>query len=168
MAEVNVQKLAGLGKAERAGLIRRSESDLSFFLDKVQPIIDAVKSEGDAALVRFGRDFDKATPLTAETLKVSEAEFDEAFAAVDDKVIEAIRFGIENIRTFHEEQVPEPMWLKEVRPGAFAGDRYLPINSVALYVPRGKGSFPSVTMMTSVPGVVAKVPNLAIFTPPHL
>jgi histidinol dehydrogenase len=58
------------------------------------------------------------------------------------------------------------MWLKEIRPGAFAGDRYLPINSVALYVPRGKGSFPSVTMMTAVPGVVAGVPNLAIVTPP--
>ncbi|MDO6585171.1 histidinol dehydrogenase [Salipiger sp. 1_MG-2023] len=166
MSDVNVQKLAGLGKAERAALIRRSEADLSFFLDKVQPIIDAVKTEGDAALVRFGRDFDKATPLTAETLQVSEAEFDEAFKLVDDKVIEAIRYGIENIRSFHEEQAPEPMFLKEIRPGAFAGDRYLPINSVALYVPRGKGSFPSVTMMTSVPGVVAKVPNLAIFTPP--
>ena len=166
MSDINVQKLAGLGAAERAALVRRSESDLSFFLEKVQPIIDAVKNEGDAALVRYGRDFDKAVSLTAETLQVSEAEFDEAFGLVDDKVIEAIRFGIGNIKNFHEEQAPEPMWLKEVRPGAFAGDRYLPINSVALYVPRGKGSFPSVTMMTAVPGVVAKVPNLAIFTPP--
>lgn len=166
MSDINVKKLAGLGAAERAALVRRSESDLSFFLEKVQPIIDAVKNEGDAALVRYGRDFDKAASLTAETLQVSEAEFDEAFGLVDDKVIEAIRFGIGNIKNFHEEQAPEPMWLKEVRPGAFAGDRYLPINSVALYVPRGKGSFPSVTMMTAVPGVVAKVPNLAIFTPP--
>jgi histidinol dehydrogenase len=58
------------------------------------------------------------------------------------------------------------MWLKEIRPGAFAGDRFLPIDSVALYVPRGKGSFPSVTMMTSVPGTVAGVPNLFIVTPP--
>jgi histidinol dehydrogenase len=166
MSDINVQKLAGLGGAERAALVRRSESDLSFFLEKVQPIIDAVKTEGDSALVRYGRDFDKAASLTAETLQVSEAEFDEAFGLVEDKVIEAIRFGISNIKNFHEEQAPEPMWLKEVRPGAFAGDRYLPINSVALYVPRGKGSFPSVTMMTAVPGVVAKVPNLAIFTPP--
>ena len=166
MSDINVQKLAGLDEAARAALVRRSESDLSFFLEKVQPIIDAVKNEGDAALVRYGRDFDKAASLTAETLQVSEAEFDEAFGLVDDKVIEAIRFGIGNIKNFHEEQAPEPMWLKEVRPGAFAGDRYLPINSVALYVPRGKGSFPSVTMMTAVPGVVAKVPNLAIFTPP--
>ena len=58
------------------------------------------------------------------------------------------------------------MWLKEIRPGAFAGDRWHPIPSVALYVPRGKGAFPSVTMMTTVPAVVAGVPEIAILTPP--
>ena len=47
------------------------------------------------------------------------------------------------------------MWFKETSPGAFAGDRWHPIPSVGLYVPRGKGSFPSVTMMTAVPAVVA-------------
>ena len=59
------------------------------------------------------------------------------------------------------------MWMKEIRPGAYAGDRLTPICSVVIYVPRGKG-FPSVTMMTTAPGVVAKVPKLAIFTPPLL
>lgn len=148
------------------GLLKRSETDLSFFTEKVKPIIEAVRTEGDAALVRYGQELDGAKSLTKATLKATEAEFDAAFASVDDTVIEAIRHGIENIRTFHEEQKPEPMWFKEIKPGAFAGDRYTPIQSVALYVPRGKGSFPSVTMMTAVPGVVAQVPNLAIFTPP--
>ena len=163
---VNVKHLKGMSAAERAALSRRSEADLSFFLERVQPILDAVRAEGDAALVRFGRELDRAEGLTEDGLKVTEAEFDAAFGQVDAAVIEAIRFGIENIRSFHEEQRPEPMFLKEIRPGAFAGDRFLPINSVALYVPRGKGAFPSVTMMTSVPAVVAGVPNLAIFTPP--
>lgn len=166
MANVNVQVLKELSAGERTALTRRSEADLSFFLEKCAPIIEAVRTEGDAALVRFGREFDKADGLTEATLKASDAEFDAAFDAVDAEVIAAIRHGIENIRSFHEEQAPEPMWLKEIRPGAFAGDRFLPINSVALYVPRGKGAFPSVTMMTSVPAVVAGVPNLAIFTPP--
>lgn len=166
MTDVNVQTLKDLSAAQRTDLTRRSEADLSVYLEKTQPIIDAVRREGDAALVRFGRELDKATALTKESLTVSEAEFDEAFTRVDAELTEAIRYAIDNIRSFHEEQLPEPMWLKEIRPGAFAGDRYLPINSVALYVPRGKGSFPSVTMMTSVPGVVAGVPNLAIFTPP--
>jgi histidinol dehydrogenase len=147
-------------------LVKRSEADLSFFLDKAKTIIDAVRTEGDAALVRFGQELDRATPLTRDSLQVSDTEIDEAFSTVDEKVIEAIRYGIANIRSFHQEQAPEAMWLKEIRPGAFAGDRFTPIKSVAIYVPRGKGSFPSVTMMTSVPGVVAGVPNLAILTPP--
>ncbi|TDE34367.1 histidinol dehydrogenase [Antarcticimicrobium sediminis] len=166
MSAPNFKRLKSLSREERKALTNRSEADLSFFLEKVAPILEAVRTEGDEALVRFGRTLDKAEGLTKAGLKVTQAEFDTAFALVDDAVIEAIRFGIANIRSFHEEQAPEPMWMKEVRPGAFAGDRFLPINSVALYVPRGKGSFPSVTMMTSVPGVVAKVPNLAIMTPP--
>nr|WP_319389992.1 histidinol dehydrogenase [uncultured Cohaesibacter sp.] len=166
MTDVTYKVLADLSPEERADLVKRSETDLSFFIEKVGPIIEAVKTEGDAALVRFGTELDKAKGLTLDNLKASEEEFEEAFTLVEEEVIEAIRFGIANIRTFHEEQAPEPMWLKEVIPGAFAGDRFTPIESVALYVPRGKGSFPSVTMMTTGPAVVAKVPNLAIFTPP--
>ena len=166
MTEISYHELASITGAGYEALLGRSEADLSFFFEKVKPIIEAVRTEGDAALVRFGQELDGASALTAATLKVSQVEFDAAFDAVDEDVIEAIRHGIENIRIFHEEQKPEPMWFKEIKPGAFAGDRYSPIQSVALYVPRGKGSFPSVTMMTAVPAVVAEVPTLAIFTPP--
>ncbi|QBY01437.1 histidinol dehydrogenase [Rhodophyticola sp. CCM32] len=166
MSAISFHETAKLSTQAYAALMARSEADLSVFMEKVVPIIEAVKTEGDAALVRFGQDFDGAKPLTKETLKASEAEFDAAFEAVDKDVIDAIRHGIINIRCFHEEQKPEAMWFKEIQPGAFAGDRYTPIQSVALYVPRGKGAFPSVTMMTAVPAVVAEVPNVAIFTPP--
>ncbi|MEZ5804810.1 MAG: histidinol dehydrogenase [Rhizobiaceae bacterium] len=165
MSEVSFHELAKLDDAARAALLRRSETDLSSFTEKVVPIVEAVRSEGDAALLRFGRELDRAD-LKEGSLKATEAEFDRAFDLVDREVVEAIRFGIENIRHFHEEQKPEAMWLKEMRPGAFAGDRFTPIKSVALYIPRGKGAFPSVTMMTAVPAVVAGVPDLAILTPP--
>lgn len=166
MTDVNVVKLAGLSEEGYAALLRRSEGDLSGFYDKVRPIIAAVRAEGDAALARFGRDLDGAAGLTPDTLKASPAEFDAAFATLDPDLIQTIRYAIANIRSFHEEQVPEPMFLKEIRPGAFAGDRFTPIRSAALYVPRGKGSFPSVTMMTAVPAVLAGVKDIAIFTPP--
>jgi histidinol dehydrogenase len=165
MTEVTFHEYSKLRSDEKAALLRRSETDLSYFMDKVAPILEAVRSEGDRAIVRFGREIDKAD-ITEATIKVAETEFDDAFRVVREDVIEAIAFGIENIRRFHEEQKPEAMWLKEIKPGAFAGDRFTPIKSAALYVPRGKGSFPSVTMMTSVPAVVAGVPNLAIVTPP--
>lgn len=166
MTSVSFHTIKNLSRTEYETLLKRSESDLSFFSEKVKPIIEAVRTQGDAALVQFGREFDGARSLTKATLKVSQAEFDGAFKSVAPEVIEAIRYGIENIKTFHEVQKPEPMWLKEIKPGAFAGDRYTPIQSVALYVPRGKGAFPSVTMMTAVPAIIAEVPNVAIFTPP--
>jgi histidinol dehydrogenase len=165
MAEVTFHELAKLSAVERDGLFQRSETDLSGFIDAVRPIIEAVRTEGDAALIRFACEFDKAEVRPGD-LKATQAEFDAAFKTVEADVIEAIRFGIDNIRRFHEEQKPEAMWLKEMRPGAFAGDRFTPIRSVALYIPRGKGAFPSVTMMTAVPAVVAGVPDLAIITPP--
>lgn len=158
-------ELAALSEEERAALMRRSEADLSRFIDGARPIIEAVRTEGDAALSRFAHELDRA-PVAADAIRVTPAEFDAAFDAVESEVVEAIRYAIANIRAFHEEQRPEPMWLKEVRPGAFAGDRWTPIDSVALYVPRGKGAFPSVTMMTTVPAVVAGVPEIAVFTPP--
>ncbi len=165
MSDVSFHDLSALDAPSRAALLRRSETDLSGFMETVKPIIEAVRVEGDTALVRYARELDKAD-LDESRLKATEAEFDAAFDLVEDEVIAAIRFGIDNIRRFHEVQKPEPMWLKEMRPGAYAGDRFTPIRSVALYVPRGKGAFPSVTMMTAVPAVVAGVPEIAIVTPP--
>ena len=166
MTNVNVVKLADLSAESYAALLRRSETDLSSFYDAVRPIIEAVRTEGDTALARLGRDLDGAANLTPETLKATSAEFDAAFATLDPDLVQTLRYAIANIRAFHEEQVPDPMFLKEICPGAFAGDRFTPIRSAALYVPRGKGSFPSVTMMTAVPAVLAGVKDIAIFTPP--
>lgn len=165
MTVCSFHDLSTLSDQGRAQLMVRSEVDLDAVLTTVRPILEAVRQEGDAALVRLGRELDGAT-VTAGSLRASDAEFEQAFASIDPAVLDAIRFAIGNIRTFHEEQRPEPMWLKEVRPGAFAGDRWTPLASVALYVPRGKGAFPSVTMMTAVPAAVAAVPRIAILTPP--
>lgn len=161
----NFYELAKLTADERSALMKRADQDIGPFLDRVRPILAAVKAEGDKALSRFAREFDKAE-VPADRILVSEAEFDAAFKALAPDVREAIEFAVKAIRNFHEEQLPEPMWLKETSPGAFAGDRWHPIPSVGLYVPRGKGSFPSVTMMTAVPAVVAGVPEVAILTPP--
>jgi histidinol dehydrogenase len=146
-------------------LFKRTETDLTFFTERVAPIIEAVKNEGDAALIRFARSFDAVVPETF-SLRAEESEFEQALARIDPEVLAAIRFAAENIRAFHEAQKPEEMWLKEMQPGAFAGDRHVPIDAVACYVPRGKGSFPSVLLMTTIPAMVAGVPRLVVITPP--
>lgn len=163
-ATVSLHDLAALTPAEQARLLVRSETELGAVMERVRPIIAAVRAEGDQALARFAREFDKS-PVAPDALRATSGDFDAAFKSVDADLIAAIEFAADNIRRFHQAQKPEEMWLKELRPGAFAGDRFRPIPSVACYVPRGKGSFPSVVMMTAIPAVVAGVPRIVILTP---
>lgn len=162
---INVHDLAQLTAEQRTRLLTRSEADLSTILPQVQTIIDAVRVEGDAALVRFAKAFDKAE-ISRSDIAATEADFDAAAAGIPDDLREAMNFAADAIRSFHEHQMPEEMWLREVRPGAYAGDRARAIPSVACYVPRGKGAFPSVAMMTTIPARVAGVRDVSIITPP--
>ncbi|MFW6076952.1 MAG: histidinol dehydrogenase, partial [Hyphomicrobiales bacterium] len=148
-----------------AALLERSETDLSAYLEKVDPIIKAVRTEGDVALSHFAKAFDNS-PVEPDAIAATRADFDAAFAELDPRMIEVLEFAVDNVRRFHQAQMPEEMWMKEMHPGVFAGDKTMPIDSVACYVPRGKGSFPSVVMMTAIPAVVAGVPEAIIVTPP--
>ncbi|QDL93871.1 histidinol dehydrogenase (plasmid) [Paroceanicella profunda] len=165
MTDVSFHRLSEIDDAGRRALMGRAESDLTPFIDKVRPIIEAVRTQGDIALARYARELDRA-PVEANAIAATKADFDAAFAALDPKMIELLEFACDNVRRFHEAQMPEEMWMKEMHPGVWAGDRVVPIDSVACYVPRGKGSFPSVVMMTAIPAVVAGVPNPVIITPP--
>ncbi len=156
---------ASLAKEEKARLLARSEIDIAKATEAAAKIIDAVKAEGDRALLAYTKQFDGAD-LTPATLRVSGKEMDAAGRAVSKPVAEAIRRSVENVRACHEDQLPGPLSLREVSPGVFAGERATPIPSVALYAPRGKGSFPSSTYMMTVPASVAGVPRIVVATPP--
>ena len=162
---INLHELANLSSAQRAKLQQRTETDLAAFVEKARPIMEAVRLEGDEALARFARDFEKAR-VTASGIAATEQDFDEAEKTLDPKVCEAMEFAAHSIRKFHQHQMPDEMWLHEIRPGAFAGDRARSIPSVACYIPRGKGAFPSVALMTSIPAKVAGVKDVIIVTPP--
>ena len=163
--QVSLYDYDQLDAAGRAALLVRSEADLGDYMERVKPIIAAVRAEGDEALARFAGEFDNAT-VEVGNLKATDADFVAALARLDPAVTEAMEYAVDNIRRFHEAQKPDEKWMNEIRPGAFAGDRFRPIPSVACYVPRGKGSFPSVVMMTTVPAVVAGVARIVIVTPP--
>ena len=164
-AAIRFHELAGMTGQARADLCRRAEADLDSFTERVRPIIAAVRDEGDAALARFAADFDKS-PVEPHAIAATEADFDRAFHALDPEMIAVLDFASDNIRRFHQAQMPEEMWLKEVQPGLFAGEKTRALDSVACYVPRGKGAFPSVVLMTAIPAVVAGVPDPIIITPP--
>jgi histidinol dehydrogenase len=163
--KINLHKLKLLSPDQRKALLTRTETDLSSYIEKVKPILAAVRAEGDAALVRFANQFDKAA-ITENTIAATPQDFARAEKTLDPEMHKAIEFAAESITLFHTAQMPEKQWMKELRPGVFAGDRTTAIPSVACYVPRGKGAFPSSVLMTAIPARVAGVEHISIITPP--
>jgi histidinol dehydrogenase len=155
-----------LKPAERERILRRSEADISEAVEAVKPIILDVRSRGDAALLEYTARFD-APEARNLSLKVASSEFDAAEKSLSAEIKDALEFAVENVRRFHEGQKPGRLEFREVRPGVFSGERAVPIESCGLYVPRGRGSFPSMTYMLAVPAVLAGVGRIAIISPPN-
>lgn len=147
-------------------LMKRAETDIRALFPLAQGVIDKVRTKGDKAVVQYARKFDNAPKFNAKMLKAKPADFARARKALSKDIIEAIELAHSNIRRFHEEQMPEPMFFKEVAPGMLAGEKVTPVASVGLYVPRGKGAFPSVMLMLATPAKVAGVEKIVVVTPP--
>ena len=161
---VNRRDLSTLSADQRAQLLTRVQQARSPDVERVvAEVVDAVRERGDRALFEYTKAFDGAD---VDTLRVPEADIENARDRIDNDLAGAITTAIENIRAHHSAQVPSAQWFKEVRPGVLSGERWTPIASVGLYVPRGKGSFPSVMAMLGMPATIAGVPEIAVCTPP--
>lgn len=165
--QINVYRWYETAPDVRQKILKRSESDISSVKDIVAPIIEDVRKNGDEALARYAMKFDGAT-IDPKNIQATEEEFAAAAKRLDTKLKDAIRFCADNVRKFHQAQKDreEFRWLVEVNPGVWAGEQINPLPSVGLYVPRGKGAFPSVMYMLSMPAIVAQVPLIAVCTPP--
>lgn len=145
--------------------MRRSEQDITAVVPAITPIVDAVRERGDQAVIDFTRSLDHAE-LGDRSLAVSSEEQDKAIALLDPDVKAAIDHGIANVERFHRRQLPEALPSEPVEEGVLVGERVHPLDSVGLYVPRGRGSFPSMLYMLAVPARLAGVPRIAVVTPP--
>ena len=162
---IHFYELTTLNKDQRTRLLRRAEAQIDELTERVRPIVQAVRERGDDALIEFTARFDHVQ-LSPEQLRVSRHEIEQAHQLLDRSVYEAIQHAIRNVRAFHERQMPHGLWFTEVAPGVMAGEKITPITSVGLYVPRGKGAFPSVMYMLATPASIAGVPRIVVCTPP--
>ena len=161
---VPVLRWRSLDLAQQKKILQRTEEDISRILPQVASIVEDVKNRKDDALREFNQKFDGLSPHLP--LRVSQSEIEEATRSLDVKVKEALDYVIANVKEYHQIQIPPRMNFTEVRQGILAGERYLPIDSVGLYVPRGKGSFPSMVYMLAVPAVLAGVKRVVMVSPP--
>ena len=145
-------------------LLKRSPNNYGQYEQGVQEILAHVKAEKDQAVFEYTKKFDHAE-ISADNIKVTEEEIEEAYKAVDPKLVEIIRKALGNIRTYHEKQ-RQYSWFDSKPDGTILGQKVTPLHRVGVYVPGGKAVYPSSVLMNIVPAKVAGVDEIVMVTPP--
>ncbi len=130
----------------------------------VREILADIEKRGDDALIGWEAKLDRAT-LTPATLRVSAEAIQDAHRKAEPEFLALVRRVAANIRQYQESiLIKDPPPLK--RGGRTIGVRYTPVDRAAVYVPGGRAMYPSTVLMTVVPALVAKVPQVALASPP--
>lgn len=130
----------------------------------VREVLQAVKRQGDKAVLHYTAEFDKQT-LKPEELRVTGSELDAAYQQVSKELLQAIRLACRQIDTFHRQRVPKS-WVQFGDDEVVLGKRYTPVDRAGLYVPGGSAAYPSTVLMNAIPAKVAGVPHVVMVTPP--
>ena len=131
--------------------------------EAVRAIIEDVRERGDRALIDYTGRFD-GLELTPETLRISSQEIDAAQAQCPPEELAALGFARERIEVYHRAQRPQDSLTTDAL-GVTLGWRWTALESVGLYVPGGRASYPSSVLMNAVPAKVAGVPRIAMAVP---
>jgi histidinol dehydrogenase len=127
----------------------------------VQRILREVRTQGDATLRKFTKEFDG---IELEDLRIDPAEIHSLAAQADPGLRDILRLAKENIRRFHQFQL-EKSWEFDAEEGVRLGQRIRPLQSVGLYVPGGTAAYPSTVLMNALPAQIAGVPRIVVVTP---
>ncbi|WP_435066516.1 histidinol dehydrogenase [Haloplanus sp. C73] len=156
---MEVRDIDGLGPSDRQALFER-DAGVEAVREDVHDIVDRVRDEGDVAIREFCREFDD---VEVGNLDITDAA-ERAHEEVDDELLDAIRTAADNVREFHERQVPED-WRDDFE-GRELGRRFRPLSCVGVYVPGGAAAYPSSALMGIIPANVAGVDHVVVTTPP--
>ena len=145
-------------------MLKRDPNNYESYTETVQNIVDQVKERGDEAVFAFTKEFDKAD-VTAENVRVSQAEIEEAYKQVDKDLLAVMKRSMENIRAYHEKQ-KRNSWFDARPDGTILGQKVTALASAGVYVPGGKAAYPSSVLMNIIPAQTAGVERIVMVTPP--
>ncbi|WP_071515206.1 histidinol dehydrogenase [Geitlerinema sp. PCC 9228] len=131
---------------------------------KVRQVLQAVKQEGDRALLHYTEQFDRQI-LQASELRISGSQLDAAYQQVSKDLLDAIRVAKQNIEAFHRQRIPKS-WVQFGDDEVVLGKRYTPVERAGIYVPGGRAAYPSTVLMNAIPAAVAGVERIVMVTPP--
>lgn len=129
----------------------------------IRDLLDDVRLRGDAALIGALARFDR---VETDTCRVTASEMQAAEAQISPELSQAIDLAIDRSIDFNRHIVRRASWTDRTRGGGTIGEIARPVESVGLFVPSGKGSFPSVMVQIGAPAVAAGVRNLYLVVPP--
>ncbi len=150
-----------MSTTDRATIFARGETTTGV-TDIVADIIADVRARGDEALREYTARFDGADLASPV---VTQAEIDEALAAIEPRFLEVLREAARRIRAFHSRQIRHDFVITDT-PGVVLGQRVIPLERVGLYVPGGTAAYPSSVLMNAIPAVLAGVDEIVMTTPP--
>ena len=130
----------------------------------VRTILNRVRQEGDGALLHYTKEFDGQT-LTASQLRVTGSELDAAYQQIPKQLLDAIQLAVKQVEAFHRQRVPKS-WVNFGKDGVVLGKRYTAVDRAGIYIPGGRGAYPSTAIMNAVPAKVAGVKEIVMVTPP--
>ena len=158
-------KILGLYSKEIQKLYDRYYCNKKRVTKKVQGIVHDVREEGDKAVLRYTRRFDRVK-LSPREIKVSANEINAAFQNIDTNFISDLKKIIANIEKFHRRQLPK-QWKIKCADGVRLGEIFRPIESVGVYVPAGTAPLVSSVYMSVLPAKIAGVKRIILATPPN-
>ncbi|OWL90847.1 histidinol dehydrogenase [Halopseudomonas aestusnigri] len=132
--------------------------------DRVEEIIAAVRSSGDAALVEYTERFDGLSASNMADLTLDRARLELALERITPAQRSALEVAAERVRSYHEHQ-RQDSWRYTEADGTVLGQKITPLDRVGLYVPGGKASYPSSVLMNAIPAKVAGVPEVVMVVP---
>jgi len=148
---------------EIAELLKRPVFEMESIQQKVIPILNSVKRDGDKALIELTQKFDS---VELEQLRVEEKEIDETESIVSDDLKSAIEVARQNIYKFHSSQILEIKKI-EIDEGITCWRKSVPIEKVGLYIPGGSFSLFSTLLMLGIPAQIAECKEIIVCTPPQ-
>lgn len=139
----------------------RASLDIDSAVDSIRPLVEAVRTQGSAAIQAIALERDGIDVLP---IRVSEVELSNALRNLDAQLRSSLEVAISRVREVSLAAMPAGFEV-DLSDGAQVSQRWQPIDSVGLYVPGGKAVYPSSVIMNVVPAQIAGVSQLAIATP---
>jgi len=159
-----IEKLNSKNYREKISKLRADNSHNDPKLEgSVRKIVDDVRKNGDKALFKYTKRFDKVE-LSKNNIKVSKKEISDAEKRLSSRIKSDLRKAAARVKSYHNTKKPLKHKYKDSL-GNELGWLIIPIDRVGIYVPGGKAAYPSTVLMTAIVARVAGVKEIVLVTP---